>query len=305
MQVADGELMGQPQARGCIYACLDAEDPRAAVEELLAGEGAEDDPDILKVAEYALLKAPIIEGVRLYLENPFSYAEGDESSEINRLAACVGGETADRAQEVFDAGPDKDFTTEINKRRAWVMKRGGVNAAGIEGIPGKISMAANSAVLTNYAAAVLNAAEIADRQPGTSEDRERFIEAIKLSGELPRGMSRIHLQQLPTTHMVMQQHALAISNGHAKSSISANNLRVDDDGTARLNTPIKDWRYPVGGYHAEGVAMSILDTIDSKELRDVQIGCLLSFDPALATAYYRHCVDLMERYQVWPEELKA
>jgi hypothetical protein len=301
----------QPEARGCIYACLGAEDPRSAVEELVGDVDTADDLDLLKIAEYALLKAPIIEGVERYLEDPFVYPAGRENSDPRELNGRVGVKVALRTRERLGEDPNLDLLDRINWRRVTVTRNMGDphRALAIQGVRGKVDAAARSGVLTMHAAAVLNAAEIADstglqRYPA---DRDRFIEAVMGSGELPRAITRIHLKQVMESHTIITQHAMAINDGKRDISINKDMLRTDEEGVAHLSVPPKRWKHPIGGFIRSGGVVTVLKELGEQEMPDVQIGCLLSFDPIVTTSFYRHYVELMERYQAWPSEfgLKA
>lgn len=306
MFTSETGISTQPEARGCIYACLGAEDPRAAVEELIGDVETADDLNLLKVAEFALLKEPAITGMRNYLEDPFSYAAGAESSDEQQLGVQVGLKIVATTREALSDDPDHDLAAQINQRRAKVMEEHGYQSDTIRGIFDKLDKAARSAAITTGTAVMLNALEIADTTDlHKSQDRERFIEAVKSSGGLLRALTRVHLQQTTFAHRVVSMHAFAIEEGKKQSSINSGGLQTDAEGAAHLEIPLKDWKHPVGGFKRGGHTYTVVDKLGNMELRDVQIGCLLSFEPQLATSFYRHYVDLMERYQVWPEELRT
>lgn len=294
MITATPEISKQSEARGCVYSCLAAEDPRLAVEELLGDISEVNDPNILKVAEFALIKAPIIEGVSSYLDDPFEYPAGEETTSGEQLMIGVGTKTAEKAHDALETDPNLDLATEVNQRRAGVLAELGEDHESIDGIFPTVEKAAISAASSAGIISVAVAREFASTTGASqSMNRGQFIDAIKSSGELFRAFTKIHLQQVAPAHTAIDQHGLSIKDERAVHSINRDGIKTDSNGSVRLNVPLREWRHPDYGI------------IGNVKRRDIQIGCLLSFEPKLATRFYTHYVDLMERYDAWPADLQA
>ncbi len=293
--------LSQPEARGCVYACLAAEDVGTAVLELVGDLAAATDPDVLKIAEYALLKRPINNGLKRYLDASDEGPGGTLTP--TDLQTQVSREVDRYAQQELWQDPNHGLLAKINLRRVEIY-RDQERRETILGTTQKVTRAVTSSTIALYDAAVVNAAVIHQAGGMVEHPRQVFIAAVKADSSLPRAMTRIHLQQVRATDASVTR----LSTSKLSGTPGWNEEALVGDGIkgAKLKTPLATWinaKDLLNAWvpHSTGTESEI----DDIALSDVTIGCLISFEPQLVTGYYRHLVDLIERHSAWPVELRA
>ena len=304
--VESTEALNTREARGCVYGSLSSGDPTAAVIEMVGDVRQVSDPNILKIAQYALLIPPAKRGLTQYLADPFEVPESESSVTHYDVDEGVGEKSAKYILKEIEKDPNFGLIQEINSRREDILADLDVSTFAIAGLERVIPMAAKSAASTTTGVAFLVAAELQSSGQVDGADRETFIEAVKLSDGLERGSTKLHLGQLSVTHWAISLLSEEIARGERATSPNANNL-MTRKGIVRLPVTLQDWMVPHGmmknqtgnleghDYHLNG----------SRDLKDVRLGCIFSFASELVVAYYRQHVDLLEKHSLWPVKLRS
>lgn len=298
--------LSTPEARGFILCCMAAEDPAERVQAVLA-ENEDPSPEILKVAQFALMAPPVIAGVRRYVEDPFKPTHLDKDHPLRDFHDGVAKKSSDLVEDAINDDPNKELVEEINRKRVEALKKLNIRTGSIAGYTEVILPAAKSAANSTTTAATLVATELA-RAEGTITDRAKFINDVKKSGSLERSLSRLSLAQLNQTAWAINVLANEIERGDKSVSPNRDNISTTAANTVITNS-LQEWQIPGAygpiepGKPALRGSFYIPNNENERDF-DVRIGCLITFDPKLVTDYYKQHVDGLEQYNLWPEHLQ-
>lgn len=254
---------------------------RQSVKELLASEGdllsvartylqsSLRQPDVLKIAQYALLVDPIQRGVVDVLDR--MPAPGESRLETGNNVGRSLIEAV--ARRIRDAPGLYELVEELATRRADRLVGGHAQmVAPISHTLRSASMSAAHATLTAIEANTVVAAR-------SVEDEEERAEVVRSSTHLALAQPMVHLEDHSIVNIMLRAHNGMAANG----MVHPEALLRYDMGKVVLNKPIAKWHL--------SPTLTIGDVADRHA--DVGIGCPFSFaSHELRVGYYQAVADL-------------
>lgn len=244
--------------------------------------------DRLKIEEYNLLVRPITQGLTNYLDNP-QLPEEDVRRDAAWIVEQVGGRIALAVVREIQNDSNLAKIVELAQRRAEIA--GEPLAANIYPTGEAIQNAGFSSADSMYNSAVTNASVIYASGEFASMSRAEFISAVKRSVQLPVLWTLSGLAWQPAIMRGALEHWAVNLEGYGSAVESEGLLYDKAHRVVKLAKPLIGWRTQTA------------PTIGDIPTDDEPIGCPVSFEPKLVVRYYEHMVDVIERYQAWPDEL--
>jgi hypothetical protein len=282
------------EARRDVQAILSANDPATAAGEYAANT---DDPNRLKVAQYALLVPVIGQGLNDYLSTPLE--KDPESAVPSKLVETIESRVADPIVETYLNSPHRGAIHAIAKRRSEIVSYGRM----IYPMIGALRQASAFSVDSMVLLATSSGFTINKATPQSEMPRQDFIEAVKKSHNMALARAVMHFSWNSPIAEALGAHGKSFihdeRDGNSDAVVYNPTLK-----RAQLDRPFNKWS--IGGVVVEtdGEKKPLLP-IDSIPVEDVRAGCPLSFEPTLLKAYYERIVDEMELRRVWPYMLEG
>lgn len=258
-----------------------------------------DDPDLLKIAHYALLIEPITLGVKDHL-NANSNNQELGLLPPSELVSQIGSSVAKLTMNRIEADPNNLLIENISRRRAEIVPYSKM----IYPVEQTINNATKFSASSLAQAAIINALLIGRETKSDNMARSDFIKAVKASSQ--PALSKMIM------HIVWNNASAAeFSCRTAELVYFPEDANVDDlsykpnKDKVNLDTPLPEWTIsdPLTFSNHPELKESDKPKISDIPTHDVRIGCPFSFDPKLAKDYYTSVVDDLERYHSWPEQV--
>jgi hypothetical protein len=276
---------GFDDARTEVRALADSADIGVAVRELV-GDPTQADQSTLKIGEYALLIAPLSQGLERFLEVP----AGGKAKKLrpSELAFSLSDQIIEQVVPVVEADPNYALMEELHKHRE--------NAP--PGFRNNLVMAIRSSAGAMLINAIANMAVIQNAQDPRLRERPKLLDAVERSTQLVLNSPRVHLFWNFTAGQEIRELSEHYIAGRYAENKDA--MRYDWERLcAVLTKPLAQWvRRP----DIEEIAPSATPiTISEIPAPDVKIGCPMSFDPKLLIRYYQVVVRAIEHHRSWPD----
>jgi hypothetical protein len=253
--------------------------------------GLMDNPDRLKVAEYALLVPSVRTGMEMYLDSG-EYEEEQGARRPSELVKAVGKQLGRTTVRTLAESPYGDVVRVLAERRSELVEYGNM----IFPVTGTILQASEFSADAMYGIAVSNGYVI-DAEPSV-QSRDGFVAAVKRSHQPALARAVAHILWNPAVSSEFNAHA---DSFHSDRPAANDGVLIFDQERQRtaMARPLKDWWISDAGRQLALGAMKVGEI----EAEDVRVGCPFSFAPELLKRYYEHIVDAIELADCWPYDL--